>query len=194
MISAFTACINLFFDLETSFLSTGYFIVKPIVIKNSIMVFFRLFIITVIGAVTMFTTSPQSFSFALEKILSPLDFIKINSQEVSLTISIALKFIPILFEETNKIIIAQKARGANFKDKNIFKRIKSYSAVVIPVLVSSFKKSEDLAISIDCRCYDSSKKRTKLKPLKMRKRDIIFLILTLIFFAGVILCNNLTNF
>lgn len=194
IISAFTASINLFFELETSFLSSGYFAVKAITIKNSLLIFFRLFVIAVSSTIVMFTTSYQDFSFALEKILSPLKFIKINPQEISLTITIALKFIPVLFEETNKIVLAQKARGANFKNKNIFKQIKSYSAIFIPVLISSFKKSEDLAIAMECRCYNSSKQRTKLNNLNMKNKDIIFLVLTLIFFAGVIVCNNLINF
>ena len=194
VIAIFTSSLNLFFELETSFLSTGQILIKPIIIKNSIMIFLRLFIMVTVSATLMFTTSSQNFAFALENILSPLKYIKINPQEISLTISIALRFIPILFDETNKIILAQKARGANFKNKNIFKQIKSYSSVFIPVIVSSFKKSEDLAVSMECRCYDSSKKRTKLKALHIQKCDIIFLVLTIIFFAGVILCNNLINF
>lgn len=194
IVAVFTACLNLFFELETSFISTGHFLVKPIVLKNSLLIFFRLFIMVNISAVLMFTTSSQNFAFALESILSPLRYLKINPHEISLTISIALKFIPILFDETNKIMVAQKARGVNFKNKNIFKQIKAYSSVFIPILVSAFKKSEDLAISMDCRCYDSSKKRTKLKTLKIKKYDIMFLVLSVIFFAGVVLCNNLINF
>ncbi len=194
IITLFTAFLNLFFELETSFLSSGYISIKPIVIKNSILVFFRLFIITIVSTVLMFTTSLQDFSFALENILSPLRYIKINPQEVSLTITIALKFLPILFSEANKIILAQRARGANFKHKNIFKQIKSYSSVFIPVLISSFKKSEDLAVSMECRCYDSSKKRTRFKILKINRKDIIFLTSTLLFLLGVILCNHLLDF
>lgn len=193
IITLFTAFLNLFFELETSFLSAGHISIKPIIIKNSILVFFRLFIITIVSTVLMFTTSLQDFSFALESILSPLRYIKMNPQEISLTITIALRFIPILFDETNKIILAQKARGANFNHKNIFKKIKSYSSVFIPVLIASFKKSEDLAVSMECRCYDSSKKRTRFKTLKVNKMDIIFLTSTLLFLLGVILCGNLVN-
>lgn len=191
IISFFTALVNLFFEAETYFLKSGVFRVTPRGIKNSIIVFMRLLSLVLMSSLTMFTTSPGDISCALESILSPLKYIGVNVQEIAITITISLRFIPTLFEETNKIITAQRSRGADFNNKNPIKKIKAFSTVIIPIFISSFKKANDLATSMESRCYDSSKDRTKFRELHVKHYDVVAIVLITIIFIVVILCNEL---
>ncbi len=190
-VSFFTALINLFFEAETHFLRSGNFLVTPQNLKNSIIVFLRLISLILMSSLTMFTTSPGDISCAIESLLSPLKYLGVNVQEIAITITISLRFIPTLFEETDKIITAQRSRGANFKSRSLIKKVKAFSAVIIPIFISSFKKANDLAIAMESRCYDSSKPRTRFKKLKIKHYDIAAVICIILIFLGVILCNKL---
>ena len=193
IISFFTALVNLFFEAETHFLKFGNFLITPQNLRISIIVFIRLILLILMSSLVMFTTSPGGISCAIESLLNPLKYIGVNVQEIAITITISLRFIPTLFEETDKIITAQRSRGANFKSKNLIKKIKVFSAVVIPIFISSFKKANDLATAMESRCYDSSRNRTKFKKLKIKSYDIAAVIFIILIFSGVILCNNLMN-
>ncbi len=191
IVSFFTALINLFFEAETIFLKSGEFLITPQSFKNSIVVFMRLISLVLMSSLTMFTTSPSDISCALESLLNPLKYLGINVQEIAITITISLRFIPTLFEETDKVITAQRSRGADFKSKNIVKKIKAFSAVLIPIFISSFKKANDLATAMESRCYDSSRSRTKYKELHIKFSDILAIVFIILIFLGVVLCNNL---
>lgn len=193
IISFFTAIVNLFFEMETHFLKFGNFLVTPQDLRSSIIVFIRLLLLILMSSLIMFTTSPGDISCALESLLSPLKYVGINVQEIAITITISLRFIPTLFEETDKVITAQRSRGANFKSKNLIEKTKVFLAVVIPIFVSSFKKANDLATAMESRCYDSSRKRTKFKKLHIKSYDIAAIIFVIIIFSGVIICNKLMN-
>jgi energy-coupling factor transport system permease protein len=109
--------------------------------------------------------------------------------EFALIMSIALRFIPTLLDETDRIMKAQKARGSDFESGNIFKKAKALIPVLIPLLISSFRRADELADAMDARCYAGSKKRTRYKKLKFSYRDLIGLILTAGLIAGVVLLN-----
>ena len=133
------------------------------------------------------TTTPVALTDGIESLLKPLKSIKFPVHELALVMSIALRFIPILINETDRIIMAQKARGADFDSGNIFKRAKALIPVLIPLLISAFRKAEELGDAMDSRCYSGSKNRTKYRKLKLSWRDGVGLLFTLIIIAGVIL-------
>ena len=118
---------------------------------------------------------------ALEYLMSPLKVFHVPVHEASMMMSIALRFIPTLIEETDKIMKAQESRGANYDTGSFVNRIKGYITVLIPLFVSSFKRAEDLAVAMDARCYRGGKNRTKLNPLKITGRDIAVFV---VFLAG----------
>lgn len=127
------------------------------------------------------TTTPLKIADALESLLGPLKVFRVPVHEASMMMSIALRFIPTLIEETDKIMRAQVSRGANYDTGSFVSRLKGYVTVLIPLFVSSFKRAEDLAVAMDARCYRGGKNRTKLNPLKITKADIVVFVL---FLAG----------
>lgn len=127
------------------------------------------------------TTTPLKIADALESLLSPLKVFKVPVHEASMMMSIALRFIPTLIEETDKIMKAQESRGANYDTGTALNKLKGYITVLIPLFVSSFKRAEDLAVAMDARCYRGGNNRTKLNPLKIKGRDIVVFLL---FMAG----------
>lgn len=188
-ISVFTTFLNLFFEAQSKLVTSGHFSVTPKSIRNSIVLFLRLISLIFMSSLLMFTTSSNQISNSIEKILKPLNRIGLNSRDIALTITITLRFLPIIFEEAKKILDAQKSRGANFKNKNIFKNIKSILSILIPLIVSSVNRADDLAMALESRCYDSNRKHTNFKINKFKHSDIIAMICTLILIIGVMLCN-----
>ncbi len=149
----------------------------------------RLFLLVMGSVVLTLTTTPVALTDGFESLLFPLALIKFPVHVLALIMSIALRFIPTLMDETNRIISAQKARGADFDTGNIFKRIKAIIPVLIPLLISAFRRAEELGDAMDARCYSSEKKRTKYKKLRFTWRDLIGLFFAAILIAGVILLN-----
>ena len=149
-------------------------------------------IILVIGTslFVSYTTSPIMLTDALEDLLAPLKKIKVPVHEFAMMMSIALRFVPTLIEETDKIMNAQKARGADFSNGSILKRAKALIPVLVPLFVSSFKRAEDLAMAMECRCYRGGEGRTRMKILKCQASDI-FALLLVIGFGAAIVCVNI---
>lgn len=135
------------------------------------------------------TTTPVALTDAIESLLSPLKVIKFPVHELALVMSIALRFIPTLMAEADRIIMAQKARGADFDSGNLVSRAKAMIPVLIPLLISAFRRAEELGDAMDSRCYSSSAVRTKYKKYKLTYRDLIGSMLAVISLAGVILLN-----
>ena len=135
------------------------------------------------------TTTPMDLTEAIEKLLYPLNLIKIPVHYFALIMSIALRFIPNLMEETDRIVNAQKSRGADFESGNLFSRVKSLVPILLPLLVSAFRRAEELGDAMDSRCYSGAKGRTKFKKLKFSYRDPIAAVVALAVLAGVILAN-----
>lgn len=149
----------------------------------------RLFFLVMASSVLTLTTTPVALTDGIESLLTPLKWIRFPVHELALIMSIALRFIPTLIDETNRIISAQKARGADFESGNIFKRIKAIVPILIPLLISAFRRAEELGDAMDARCYSGSKNRTKYKKLKFGIRDLIAFILFGALIAGVVLLN-----
>ena len=177
----FTGIINIFFTRgDSEPLVDWYFIhIYWEGIENAVLMLLRLLSLVLGTSVLLsFTTSPLDLTDALESLLSPLKVIKVPVHEFAMMMSIALRFIPTLIEETNKIISAQKARGADFESGNLFKRAKALVPILIPLFVSAFRRAEELADAMECRCYRGGVGRTKLKQAKIRVSDVVFLVLT----------------
>lgn len=150
----------------------------------------RIALIVLGASLLTFTTSPVELADGIESLLTPLKWIKFPVHEFALIMSIALRFIPTLLDETDRIIKAQKARGANFDTGNVFKRAKALIPVLIPLLISSFKRANELADAMDARCYSGSKNRTKFKKMRLTWRDLLGTILTAGLIVGVVFLNK----
>lgn len=146
----------------------------------------RLTLLVIGSSMMTFTTTPNELTDGLEKAFSPLKLIKIPVHEIAMMMSIALRFIPILLEETDKIMKAQQARGADFESGNIFKRAKAMIPILVPLFISAFRRAGDLAQAMEARCYHGGKGRTRLKPLKYKGRDAIGYVILLAYLAGMI--------
>lgn len=132
------------------------------------------------------TTSPLSITDGLERLLNPLNKVHFPVHELSMMMSIALRFIPTLMEETDKIMSAQKARGADFETGSIFRRAKALLPVLVPLFVSAFRRADELATAMECRCYHGGTGRTRMKELSMEKRDWLCILLFVLLLGIVI--------
>ena len=134
------------------------------------------------------TTTPNDLTDGLESVLGPLNKIKVPVHEISMMMSIALRFIPILMEETDRIMKAQKARGADFETGNLIQKAKAMVPLLVPLFISAFRRANDLAMAMEARCYRGGEGRTKMKPLRYEKIDrtaYIILIVYLILMVAV---------
>lgn len=136
-----------------------------------------------------YTTTPIELTDGIETALSPLKKIKLPIHEFAMLMTIALRFIPTLTDETSKIMNAQKARGADFSSGGLIKRAKALIPIIIPLFVSSFRRADELATAMECRCYRGGDGRTRMKKLKFKVKDIFGLLFALVLLAGVILIN-----
>ena len=183
----FTAVLNvLFYDAKPG--DTVYFwVVTKEGLINAAFLASRLILLVTGSSLLTLTTTPVSLTDGLESLLKPLTFIKFPVHELALVMSIALRFIPTLANETDRIMSAQKARGANFDSGNIFKRLKALTTILIPLLISAFRRADELGDAMDARCYTGSKIRTKYKKLKFSFRDPIAFAFTAAMITGVVL-------
>ena len=138
-----------------------------------------------------YTTSPIALTDGLEALLGPLKKVKVPVHELSMMMSIALRFIPTLIEETDKIMSAQKARGADFESGSLLDRAKALVPILVPLFISAFRRADELAVAMECRCYHGGEGRTKLHVLQYARRDYIALTLGVLVCAGVIALRRL---
>ncbi len=190
LILIFTSLINLFMTVGESEPLVKFWIIK--IYKEGIIraVFMSLRVIILIIGTSMFltyTTSPISLTDGIESLLKPLKKIGIPVHLFAMMMTIALRFIPTLVEETEKIMNAQKSRGADFSNGSLIKRAKALIPLLVPLFVSSFKRAEELATAMECRCYRGDVNRTKYVELKYRSRDYSWLIIMLLLFSATIL-------
>lgn len=142
------------------------------------------------SVILTYTTSPIALTDGLEQMLAPLGKLHIPVHEFSMMMTIAMRFIPTIIEETDKIMAAQKARGADFSSGNILKRIKALVPILIPLFVSSFRRADELATAMECRCYRGGEGRTKMTKLKFRFTDFLWLVIVASMIAIIIVINN----
>lgn len=185
-----TSILNLFFHGGEHLLAEwGIIKIYREAIVFTVFLLLRLFLLVMASAVLTLTTTPVRLTDGIESLLTPLKWIKFPVHELALIMSIALRFIPTLIDETNRIIAAQKARGADFESGNIFKRIKAVVPILIPLLISAFRRAEELGDAMDARCYSGSKNRTKYKKLTFGWRDLVGAFVAAALIAGVVLFN-----
>ena len=146
----------------------------------------RLIYLIIGSSLMTFMTTPNELTDGIEALLHPLNKIHVPVHEVAMMMSIALRFIPILLEETDKIMKAQMARGADFESGNLIQKAKAMIPLLVPLFISAFRRATDLAMAMEARCYRGGSGRTKMKPLRYASRDRMAYLLLFLYFAGII--------
>lgn len=181
-----TAMFNLFLTPGEVLVQFWIFKITDAGLVSAVKMAVRLIYLILGTSVVTLTTTPNSLTDGLEKALGPLNKVKIPVHEIAMMMSIALRFIPILVEETDKIMKAQIARGADFESGNLIKKAKSMVPLLVPLFISAFRRANDLAMAMEARCYHGGRGRTKMKPLKYKKRDRIVYLVVVVYFAAMI--------
>lgn len=163
-------------------------------IYRSLEMVVRIILLVIGTSLLTYTTSPLMLTDALERLLSPLKKIKLPVHEFALMMTIALRFIPTLIEEVDKITAAQKARGADFESGNLISRTKALIPILVPLFVSSFRRADELAIAMECRCYKGGEGRTRLIEYHIEKRDILTIIVMFTGTGAIILADIFLKF
>ena len=184
----FTAALNvLFYSGDTVYWQWGIFCVSFEGIIFSVFLALRLVLLVICSSLLTYTTTPVSLTDGVESLLTPLKWIRLPVHELALVMSIALRFIPILMDETSRIKNAQMARGADFESGGIIKKVKATIPILVPLLLSAFRRADELGDAMDARCYTGGKHRTKYKKLRFTWRDLIAFLLGAALITGVVL-------
>lgn len=162
-------------------------------VQTSVFMIVRICLLIAGTSLLTYTTSPIVLTDAIESLLSPLKKLKMPVHELAMMMTIALRFIPTLIEETSKIMAAQKARGADLESGSLVQRAQALVPILIPLFVSAFRRAEELALAMECRCYHGGEGRTRLRKLQSGLRDYVALALMLLLFAAVIVLNTMTK-
>ena len=190
-IIAFTAVLNLFYTPGTVIAQFWIFHVTREGVITAIAMMLRISLLIMGTFLLTYTTSPISLTDGLESLLSPLKKLRLPIHELAMMMSIALRFIPTLIEETDKIMSAQKARGADFESGNIFQRARALVPILVPLFISAFRRADELATAMECRCYHGGQGRTALHVLRYRAADIWVLLGFIALTAGIIALGRL---
>lgn len=166
-----TAILNMFYTKGTVLVHFWIFTITKEGVVAAVFMVLRIMMLVMGTFMLTYTTSPISLTDGLERLLSPLKKIKLPVHELSMMMSIALRFIPTLIEETDKIISAQKARGADFETGNILQRAKALLPILVPLFISAFRRADELAIAMESRCYHGGDGRTRMNQLSLKTRD-----------------------
>ena len=187
----FTFILNLFFvQGETPIFTLGFFTLTKEALNNAIYFALRLVFLVMGTSMLTLTTSPVQLTDGLERIMHPLEKIHFPAHELAMMMTIALRFIPTLIEETEKIMNAQKARGAMLDSGTFTQRIKALVPILIPLFISAFRRADELAMAMECRCYHGGEGRTRLKQLKFTSEDFRCLVVITVALV-VIACTRL---
>lgn len=187
----FTAILNLFFTSGEDYIFHWRFLkITGTGLKNAVAMVLRVMLLVSGTFLLTYTTSPLAITDGLERLLNGLKKLKVPVYELSLMMSIALRFIPTLIEETDRILSAQKARGANLETGSLPERAKALLPMLIPLFVSAFRRADELATAMECRCYNGGQGRTRMKTLKLCRRDAAAFGLGACLMAGVILLRT----
>ena len=181
-----TAAFNLFLTPGTPIVKFWIFKITAEGAQNAILMAIRLTYLILGTSIMTLTTTPNQLTDGLEKSLMPLSKIGVPVHAIAMMMSIALRFIPILIEETDKIMSAQKARGADFETGNIFRRAKALVPILVPLFISAFRRADELATAMECRCYQGGEGRTKMKLLRFSRVDLYAFSVCICLLAAVI--------
>lgn len=183
VIILFTFVLNLFMIRGEVLWSLGFLHITKQGLHTAVFLAIRLIFLIIGSSMLTLTTRPISLTDGIEKLLNPLKRFKVPAHELAMMMTIALRFIPTLMEETDKIMKAQQARGADFESGNLMRRIKALIPILVPLFISAFRIASDLAMAMEARCYRGDHGRTRMNAMKIQKRDIAAVALTLFFLA-----------
>lgn len=178
-ILVFTAVLNIFYTPGEPLASFWIFTITKQGVLHAFFMVVRIIMLITCTFLLTYTTSPLALTDALESLLGPLKKIRVPVHELSMIMSIALRFIPTLIEETDKIMSAQKARGADFESGSLIQRAKALIPLLVPLFISAFRRADELATAMECRCYHGGEGRTRLRQLKYKLADYVTLLLFL---------------
>ena len=187
----FTAVLNMFYTPGRELVSFWIFTITYEGIIHAFFMVLRIMMLISCTFLLTYTTSPLARTDGLEGLLSPLKKIKVPVHELAMMMSIALRFIPTLIEETDKIMSAQRARGADFDSGNLLQKAKALIPLLVPLFISAFRRADELATAMECRCYHGGTGRTRMNRLRFRPADGIFMLAALVLCVGVGILGNL---
>jgi len=187
-----TALLNLFYVKDGTPLVDWHFIhITTKGVYTALFMVVRIMCLIVGSSLLTYTTSPTLITDGIEQLLSPIKFLRGSVHTIAMMMTIALRFIPTLIDEFDKITSAQKARGADLETGNLVERTKALIPVFIPLFITSFRRAYELAFAMECRCYHGYKGRTRMKQMKLGRRDYLALLVMLVIIAGIIVLNIL---
>ena len=190
-IIVFTGILNLFFTPGDHYVfELGFIHISNVGLHNAIFMVVRIMLLIMVTFLMTYTTSPISLTDGLERLLGGLKKVHVPVHELAMMMSIALRFIPTLIEETDKIMCAQRARGADFDSGNLIQKAKAMIPILVPLFISAFRRADELATAMECRCYHGGEGRTKLHVLKYESRDYVALVLGVLVLAAVIVLRR----
>lgn len=191
IILIFTSVLNIFYTQgETVYFEKWGIAITQEGIFTAIFMMIRIVSLVVISSLLTYTTTPTTLTDGLERLLSPLKIFKIKVHTLAMMMTLALRFIPTLIEEIERIMNAQKARGADLETGGIIQRAKALVPIFIPLMVSAFRRAYELAFAMTCRCYTGGEGRTRMKKMKLGVRDFAALLFCIVLTAGIILLNH----
>ena len=189
-IICFTAVLNLFYTPGEVLAAFWIFKITKEGVFTALFMVLRITMLIMGTFLLTYTTSPISLTDGLESLLNPLKRIRVPVHELAMIMSIALRFIPTLIEETDKIMSAQKARGADFESGSLIQRARALVPILIPLFISAFRRADELAVAMECRCYHGGEGRTKLHVLRYQTRDYLVLLAYAAVLAGIIILRR----
>ena len=155
-------------------------------LRTAVFMAIRLILLIIGSSLLTLTTKPISLTDGIEALLSPFKRFGLPAHELAMMMTIALRFIPTLIEETDKIMKAQQARGADFESGNIFRRARALVPILVPLFISAFRIAQELAMAMEARCYGGSRKRTRMNAMKLEKRDLAASVIFILFVAAIV--------
>lgn len=185
-----TALFNLFGTRGDVAFQWGFISITWQGMRKALFMAMRLIYLIIGSSMLTYTTTPNQLTDAIEKLLKPLEKIHVPVHDFAMMMSLALRFIPILLEEANRIINAQSARGADFEEGKIWQRMRAMVSILVPLLVSATRRAYDLSNAMEARCYRGGEGRSKMKPLKYHRSDYLSYGVLLLYFAGVIVITH----
>ncbi len=186
-----TVIFNLFFTTDGAVLVHWWiFTITEGGLRTAVYMALRLIYLIIGASLMTFTTTPTELTDGIESLLHPLVHLHVPVHEIAMMMSIALRFIPILLEETDKIMKAQMARGADMENGNIIQRARAMVPILVPLFVSAFRRANDLAMAMEARCYHGGEGRTKMKPLHYHLRDWIAYLIMILYLAAIVVAGR----
>lgn len=181
-----TFILNLFMTGGEPVVKLGFLVMTREGIYRAVFLVIRLMLLIVGSSVLTLTTKPVNMTDGIESLLKPLKIFKVPAHELAMMMSIALRFIPTLLEETDKIMKAQMARGADFESGNIFRRAKSLVPILVPLFISAFRIAQDLAMAMEARCYRGGDMRTRMYAMAIKKKDALAIACVTLFLCAIV--------